>query len=192
MAQAGHGLYEQILARRSASARNLIAPGPDATTIERIVTAGLRAPDHGRLAPFRFVEIGAARRGTLAEVFADAARELDPAVAEGEIAKAREKATQGPCLIGLIGRIDPNHPKIVASDQWLTVGCALENMLLAAQAHGFAAAVRSGRYLETQAVRRAFSLGANEHFTCLIALGTPAEWPPAKPKPALGQVFSIW
>ena len=92
----------------------------------------------------------------------------------------------------MIGRIDPDHPKITASDQWLAVGCALENLLLAAQSFGFTAAIRSGRFLETAPMREGFNLGPNEHLVSLIALGTPAEWPPEKPKPSLDQVFSIW
>ena len=110
----------------------------------------------------------------------------------GEIDKAREKAHQGPLILAIIGRIDPDHPKITASDQWLAVGCALENLLLAAQSFGFAAAIRSGRFLETAPMREGFALGPNEHLVSLIALGTPAEWPPEKPKPSLDQVFSIW
>jgi nitroreductase len=95
-------------------------------------------------------------------------------------------------ILALVARIDPAHPKIPASDQWLTVGCALENMLLAAQSLGFAVAVRSGRFLETAAMRAGFALAAQEHLTCLLAIGTARDWPPAKPKPALEQVFSRW
>ena len=65
-------------------------------------------------------------------------------------------------------------------------------MLLAVQASGFAAAVRSGKFLETQAFRSGFSLGANEHLACLVAIGTPTDWPPQKPKPALSDVFARW
>jgi len=185
-------VYDALLTRRSASARHLTAPGPDRQALDSILFAASRAPDHGRLVPFRFIVIDDASRTRFADVLAAAALADVPGLVAPEVERAREKAYQGPCLVALIGRIDPAHPKIPASDQWLTVGCALENLLLAAQAAGFAAAVRSGRALEAQPVREAFALGPNEHFTCFVALGTAAEWPPAKPKPALDQIVSTW
>ena len=185
-------LYASLLARRSAKAKDMGAPAPTPAEIERIVFAASRAPDHGRLVPFRFVVIGEERRAAFADVLARAALQETPGLSEPEVARARDKAFEGPCLVALVARIDPAHPKIPASDQWLTAGCALENALLATQAMGFAAAVRSGRYLEQQSVREAFALGATEHLVCFMALGTPAEFPPAKPKPALDQVLSRW
>lgn len=185
-------LYASLLARRSAKAKDLTAPAPTMAEIEQIVFAASRAPDHGRLVPFRFIAISAERREAFAQVLARAAVAEAPGLSEPEIARARDKAFEGPCLVGMVARIDGAHPKIPASDQWLTAGCALENFLLAAQAMGYAAAVRSGRYLEQEAVREAFALTPQEQFVCFMALGTPAEFPPARPKPSLDQVLSRW
>ncbi len=184
--------YDAIIRRRSAIARHLVAPGPDGPALERILFAASRAPDHGRLRPFRFIRIKDESRERFAAVLAAAAREQDPALPEPEIERAREKAFQGPCLVALIGRVDPAHPKIPASDQWLAVGCALENLLLASGAEGFAAAVRSGRAFESTAIRRAFDLKDNEHFTSFVAIGTVSEWPPEKPKPSVADLTSEW
>ncbi|HRJ69267.1 MAG TPA: nitroreductase [Beijerinckiaceae bacterium] len=188
----GEPLYASLLARRSAKAKDLIAPGPDSGQIERMVLAASRAPDHGRLVPFRFVMIGEDRRTAFATVLAAAAKQENPGLSASEVDRARDKAFEGPCLIAMIARVDVAHPKIPASDQWLTAGCALENLLLAAQALGFAVAVRSGRYLEMAVVREAFALAPVEHFVCFLAVGTPADYPPAKPKPSLDQVLSRW
>lgn len=185
-------LHASLLSRRSAKAKDLVAPGPDAGQIEKLVFAASRAPDHGRLVPFRFVVIGDEKRAAFADVLAEAARQDAPGLSDPEVARARDKAFEGPCLIAMIARIDSAHPKIPASDQWLTAGCALENFLLAAQAETFAVAVRSGRSLEREAVRQAFALAPQEHFVCFLAVGTPAEFPPAKPKPGLDQVLSRW
>ncbi len=185
-------IYQALIARRSASARHLVAPGPSLAQIESAVFAASRAPDHGRLVPFRFMVIGDLARARFAAVLADAASEAQPGLSAPEIERAREKALQGPNLLALIARINANHPKIPASDQWLSVGCALENLLLALQSQGFAVAVRSGRYLETRAVHTAFGLGDSEHFVCFLAIGTASEWPPVKPKPTLEAVFSHW
>jgi nitroreductase len=185
-------VQEALLARRSGNARALAGPGPDAAVRAAIVLAAARAPDHGRLVPFRFLEIADEGRERLAELLAAAALELEPNLAAAEIERAREKAHQGPAILALIARIDADHPKITASDQWLAVGCALENMLLSAQGFGFAAAIRSGRFLDTQAMREGFALARTEHLAALVALGTPTDWPPQRPKPGLPEVFSRW
>ena len=184
--------YDALIARRSASAKHLVAPGPDEATLAAILSAAVRAPDHGRLVPFRFIRIREESRPRFADVLAVAALEDNPGLAGPEVERAREKAFQAPCLVALIARIDPDHPKIPASDQWLSVGCALENMLLAASFHAIGAAVRSGRYLEMPAIHAAFALAANEHFTSFIALGTVSEWPPQKPKPAPEAITTLW
>lgn len=182
--------YEFLKSRKSASAKNLAQPGPDQTALEAILTAAAQAPDHGLLVPFRFVTIE--NRPAFADVLEAATREEATAASLTEIERSREKAFQGPALVAIIARIDAAHPKIQASDQWLTVGCALENMLLAVQALGFHAAVRSGRYLETQAVRAAFGLAAHETLVSYVAIGTPSEMPPPKPKPKLTDIWTVW
>ena len=192
MPVADKALLDALMARRSANARMLAAPGPDEAALAVIIKAGAQAPDHGRLVPFRFIRIGEDARGRLADLLEAASREMSPGMPEPEIERAREKADQGPVILGLIARIEAGHPKIPASDQWLAVGCALENMLLAIQAAGFGVAVRSGRFLETKAIHTGFALAPNEQLVSFLAIGTPTDWPPQKPKPALEAVYSIW
>lgn len=187
-----HPVIDALFARRSASAKMLAAPGPDDTQIRLIVEAASRAPDHGRLVPFRFLHIADSARDRLADMLGASAHDLSSGATEEDAQRSREKAYQGPCLIAVIARIDPQHIKITASDQWLAVGCALENLVLAVQATGFAAAIRSGAFLETPSMRNGFSLGPQEHLVSIVAIGTALEWPPAKPKPALETVFGVW
>lgn len=183
---------DAIARRRSASAKFLATPGPDDAALLKVLKAASLAPDHGRLVPFRFIRIADDSRGRLAEVFVEATRQDLPDAPAAEFEKAREKALQGPCLIGLVAHIRADLPKVPPSDQWLTVGCALENALLALAEAGFDTAIRSGGYLETPAVRTAFGLKDNEHFTCLLAIGTASEWPPAKPKPDPAALMTVW
>jgi nitroreductase len=184
--------YAALMARRSGNARALEMPGPDRGTLDAIVLAASRAPDHGRLVPFRFLEIADGARARLADLLEAASLALRPDLPEAEIERAREKADQGPLILAMIARIEADHPKIPASDQWLAVGCALENLLLAAQSFGFAAAVRSGHFLGTDPMRAGFHLAPDEHLVALVAIGTPTGWPPEKPKPALERVFARW
>lgn len=192
MSRSPNPVMDALLKRRSGNARALAAPGPDQVGIDAIVFAASRAPDHGRLVPFRFLQVAEGARPRLADLLEAASRALDPALPAAEIERAREKADQGPVILAVVARIEADHPKIPASDQWLSVGAALENMLLAVQSLGFAAAIRSGRFLETAPMRAGFGLADNEHLVSLVAIGTPVEWPPEKPKPALERVFGVW
>lgn len=185
-------VLDAIWARRTANARFLAAPGPDTAQVTKLVAAACRAPDHGRLAPFRFIAIAEGARDHLAAALADAAREAAPDLPEAEIERAREKAHQGPVLLMLVARLEADHPKIPASDQWLAVGCALENLLLAAHAEGVGVAIRSGKFLEAEALRAAFRLATGEHLVSLLALGTAAEYPPERPKKGPEELLSVW
>ncbi len=185
-----HPLYSGLMARRSANARALAAPGPDDMTLQAIVKAGAQAPDHGRLVPFRFLRIADTARPRLADLLEASSRELQPDLAAPEIERSREKAHQGPEILALIGRIDAQHPKITASDQWLAVAARWRTCCSRCRPQVSPACL--GSFLETKAMREGFALGENEHLTCLIAIGTPTDWPPAKPKPELERVFAVW
>lgn len=184
-------VFDALLARRSAKAADMTG-GPTQDQLERILFAGTRAPDHGRLAPYRFIVIADSARQKFADVLAAAARQSEPKISDAEVERAAAKAFEGPCVVALIGRIDPAHPKIPASDQWLAVGCVLENLLLAAGEMGFAVAVRSGRALETAAVKTAFGLSDIEHLTAFLVIGRAKDFPPERPKPELAKVLSVW
>jgi nitroreductase len=176
--------------RRSAKAAMLEGPPPAADEVARIVEAGAAAPDHGLLVPFRFVEIAPARRPALADAFEAALRLSQPEASSEDVAKARDKAIHGPLLIALIGRMQPNHPKITLSDQWLAAGGALQNMVLAAESLGFGVALRSGHALASKPMRAAFGLGEGEDLLCFLAIGRNAKRQPERPKPSLREIFS--
>ena len=88
--------------RRSARPREMIAPGPTDAELKRILTIAARSPDHGKLAPWRFVTVAADRRDALAALLAKALPEHDPAAGPAHFAKAERFAFQAPTLVVLI------------------------------------------------------------------------------------------
>ena len=46
-----------LLTRRSGSAKAMKEPGPSKKQLEDILRAGARAPDHGKLFPWRFIVV---------------------------------------------------------------------------------------------------------------------------------------
>lgn len=190
-------LLHTLLNRRSARPKRLVLPAPTEADLQTIIAAGLRGPDHGQLRPWRLVQIS--DREALAQAFMAAEVELRPDGGAEMEERARTRAQNGPCLLVLIARIDQAQPEIPVHEQWAAIGASLNQMLLAAEALGFAGGILSGRKTQTMALRTALELGDDESIVGFITLGTltgksapvPARgaepslfltrWPPSKP-----------
>jgi nitroreductase len=125
------------------SARSLTEPAPDDAAIGLIVESATRAPDHGRLRPWRFIVIKSEARERFGDVLADHLRRTREGVTEEALAKERRKAFRAPLIIVVAAIISPDG-KIPQIEQVLSAGAAAQNMLLAAQALGFNAVLYMG------------------------------------------------
>jgi nitroreductase len=183
-------VLDAIRNRKHAGALMLTTPGPNAAEMAAMLEAAAAAPDHGKLVPFRFVTVPDETRARFVEASLAAFKSVSPDADEVGLKKARGKAEQPPVLVALIARFQPNHPKIGMPDQWLTVGCALQNLWLAAESLGFACGVSSGRVMESSVMREAFALQADELIASVISIGTPKERQPPRAKPPLSDLVS--
>ncbi|MCS0615344.1 nitroreductase [Massilia kyonggiensis] len=181
-------LWNTLAARRHVALRRLQAPGPDDAALARMMDAAAQAPDHGCLLPWRFVLIPPARRDDLAAVFEEALVQRDLTASEEARASAREKAFHAPCLLVAI-LVDAPGTSIPFEEKLVSLGCALQNVLLAAQALGFASGLASGGALDTSAMRRLLGLEEHERAVCFVGIGTgePKKTPRVRPQP--GQFF---
>ena len=187
---AGGDFQALVAARRNFTLRRLHAPGPDAQALARIVEAAAHAPDHGLLRPWRFVLIPQERRADLGEVFAEALAERDPGCGEDALATARDKAQRAPCLLVAVLRDDPAAKAIPVAEKLVSLGCALQNLLLAAGVAGFATGLASGAAMDVPGMRRLLRLEAHERAICFIGLGTAAMEKPSRPKPDAADYLS--
>lgn len=181
---------DALLARRSVRPRRLRPPGPDRAALERIVQAGLRGIDHGALRPWRLLLIE--DRARLAEAFAKAEAWLRPAADADRLERARQRALAGPTLLAVIARLQPGHADAPEHEQWIAVGAALQQMLLAADALGYAGSMLSGRKTETPPLRTALGVAADEHLVGFLTFGTLAEPAPAAPQSDAAARWSRW
>ncbi len=124
--------------RRSTGARLLGEPGPDRSQIEDMLTIASRVPDHGKLAPWRFVVIAGEARAQLGEQIAQIWRMDHPQADAEQIDKARGLLQRAPVVVAVVSRARP-HPKIPEWEQVLSAGAACQNLILAATAMGFRA-----------------------------------------------------
>jgi nitroreductase len=182
-------VWELLAARRHVGLRRLLAPGPDEATLARIVEAAAHAPDHGSLLPWRFVLIPQDRRADLGAAFEQALAERDPGADAAARATARAKAEHAPCLLAAILVDDPGTA-IPAAEKLVSLGCAIQNILLGAQALGYASGLASGGALDAPGMRRLLRLGPHERAVCFLGVGTVAARKPPKQRPHPSAFFS--
>lgn len=182
-------LWELLPARRQVGLRRLAAPGPDDAALDSILRAAAQAPDHGLLRPWRFVLVPPERRADLGAAFEDALAGCDPGADDAARAAARAKARHAPCLLVAI-LVDAPGTSIPAAEKLVSLGCAIQNLLLAAQALDFASGLASGGALDAPAMRRLLRLEAHERAVCFIGLGTAVPTKPPRQRPEPAQFFS--
>ncbi|STU80308.1 protein ydjA [Klebsiella pneumoniae] len=140
-----------LLNRRSAS--RLAEPAPAGEQLENILRAGLRAPDHGTLQPWRFFIIADDGRERFSQLLEKGAREAGQD--EKGIEKARNAPFRAPLIITVVARCE-DHPKVPRWEQEMSAGCAVMAMQMAALAQGFNGIWRSGALTESPVVRAGF------------------------------------
>jgi len=174
--------YDLLTARRSVKTRDMVGPGPDRDAVTKILAAGMRVPDHGKLAPWRFIVLTGADRTHLGDMIADGL------VKEGETSeKTAEKmkgyATQGPVLVVAIHSPHMDSP-IPQWEQQLSIGAACQNMLIAATALGFACQWLTGWASYSPTVIEGLGLEENEKIAGFLFFGNHSEKIPSeRPRP---------
>ena len=177
-----------IVSRQNVSPKRLVEPGPSALELEALFSLAAAAPDHGLLTPWRFVIVPPAKRGQLAEVFALALLDRDPGATLLQIEAAREKAHRAPLLILCIARlVSQQEPQIPNVERLVSLGCAVQNLLLGAHAMGYGSGLTSGRAMASTRMRELFDLGADEQAVCFVNFGTAVRPKPYRPRPGMEQ-----
>ncbi|MCX7256768.1 MAG: nitroreductase, partial [Polaromonas sp.] len=143
--------------RQTILPKRLGGQGPDARQLWMILEAAASAPDHGQLRPWRFVRVPQAARQRLAEVFGAALLERDAAATPEQVAQAHEKAHRAPLLLLVIVNAGQDA-SVDLAERIVSVGCALQNMLLMATALGYGSALTSGKALKSTGLRALFGL----------------------------------
>ena len=180
-----------IASRQNVSPKRLVEPGPSRAQLDRLLLAAAAAPDHGQLLPWRFVVVPQAKRDLLAEVFALALIDRDPGATLLQIETAREKAHRAPLLMLAAVRLVSEHePEIPNVERIVSLGCAIQNMLLAATAMGFGSGLTSGQAMTSDRMRDLFRLSADEQAVCFINVGTTTKLKPGRIRPTPAQLTS--
>lgn len=177
--------------RRSTPSRQLGLPGPSAEQIRQMLTAAMRVPDHGKLAPWRFLSIQGDARLALGQFLGERALALDPAVPPAALEKDRQRFAHAPLILTVIAT-PKAHPKVPEIEQILSAGSVCFALLQAAQALGFAAQWLTGWAAYDDAVKAHLGLLDGELIAGFIHVGTAQDAVPERLRPELDAHFSAW
>ncbi len=176
--------------RRSGRPRDLVAPGPDAAQLRRILAIAARTPDHGKLVPWRFVHVRSEDRSSLFELLKTAFEAANPAPMPAEVEAVHRFAHQAPTLVVILSSPVANH-KIPLWEQQLSCGAACMNLLHAATALGFAGGWVTGWPTYSPDVLGAFCR-EGERIAGFLFIGTPAQPLEERPRPSIDNIVSDW
>jgi nitroreductase len=181
-----------MASRQTVLPKRLAAPGPDAAELAQLFQAAAAAPDHDLINPWRFLIIPDDKRADLGELFAAALLDRDPSASSEQLEQAREKALRAPLLMLLIVDEAKGSIEIDMHERVLSAGCAVQNLMLLANAMGYGSGLTSGKALKAACLRAGLMLRDSEHVICCLSVGTVSSRKPFKPRPEVQQFTRIW
>ncbi len=179
-----------MAARQNILPRRLGDPGPTLAQVDALFQAAATAPDHGLILPWRFVVVSSDKRSLLADAFGQALLDRDAAATPEQVQAAREKAHRAPFLALAIARLGPAEPDIDPLERLVSLGAAIQNMLLCATSMGLGSSLTSGQAMRSESLRQLFGLAEAERAVCCINVGSVSRSKPARLRPSASQFVS--
>lgn len=183
-------LLSLLQTRRSAKPRLITGPGPTRRELEQMLSIASRTPDHGKLAPWRFVIVDDSQRDALAAHLRQALSEEERGATAAHYDKEDEFARSGGTLLVLVSAPVRGH-KIPVWEQELSCGAAGMNLLLGAHALGYVAGWVTGWRAYSPRVAAAFC-GPGERIAGFIFIGKSECEMEERPRPRLADVVRTW
>ena len=172
-----------LLTRRSRPAKTLCAPVPDRATLDILLTAAARTPDHGKLEPWRFIVLEKAALTRLAALVPQRAAALD--IAQDKLDKAVAQYRDADLAVVVV-ESPVASDKVPALEQTYSAGAVCLSLLNAALAAGWGANWLSGwASHDAEFCQSGLGLAAHERVAGLIHIGTQTNAPPERPRPDL-------
>ncbi len=175
--------------RRSIKPIELTGPAPSEAEIEALLTIAARVPDHGKLAPWRFILFEGDARKQIGERLVEAFKIDRPDATADQIEFERNRFARAPLVIGVVSRAAP-HVKIPEWEQILSAGAAAMNLLTAAHALGFAGNWITEWYAYDPRILKAMGLSDHERIAGFVHIGRPTRPPEDRPRPPLSDIVT--
>lgn len=183
---------QTLISRISVPPRLLGDPAPSGGDLDEIMAAAMSTPDHGNLAPWRFITIEGDARAKLGEVFVDALKKRDPEADEAAIEKERNRPMRSPMIVVAVAKVDDTVANVPPVEQIVATGIAAYNIILAAQAKGYGGILLTGKNAQDNNVKAALGLEPSDEIVSFVYLGTPIKQVSDKRRPEAAQFMSAW
>jgi nitroreductase len=177
--------------RRSAPALSLLEPGPTPEELETLLSIASRVPDHGKLAPFRFIVFRGEAREKASEIIADVFVAAHHGADADQLRVERRRLALAPVVVGVVSRAGP-HAKIPEWEQVMTAGAVCMNLIVAANAMGFATVWLTEWYAYDRAVLGRFGLTPQEKMAGFIHIGRNPAPRDDRPRPVLADIVTMF
>jgi nitroreductase len=183
------GAIDLLLSRRSGSAKAMTGPGPSSTQLNQMLTAASRAPDHGKLFPWRFIVFEGDARRRVGELLVECLADAEPNATPERIEVERCRFLRAPVVIGVVSRVR----EAIAIPEWeqiLSAGAVCQNLLLAAHAMGFVANWITEWPAYNPQVKERLGLKPGERIAGFVYVGTSTVALEERVRPELAKIVS--
>lgn len=180
-----------LLTRRSGKARDMVEPGPSGAELKQILNAGMRVPDHGKLAPWRFIVVERLEQEALGNALAQTYLNEKPDAGKLEVEAIRSFPSQAPVMITVLSRINTARA-IPHWEQQLSSGAACQNMLNAAHALGYVGNWLTGWCAYSADAVRILGGEADDRVAGFLFIGTAGKDLQERPRPEFDDIVSYY
>jgi nitroreductase len=172
--------------RRSTSAVTLGEPAPSAGDLDILFRLATRVPDHGKLAPWRFIVLEGDGKARFAARLEALAQSRGDTQAIGKLGKLKIP----PLAIAVVSSMKPGA--IPEWEQQLSAGAVCTTLLYSALAMGYGANWITDWYAYDPQARDVLGLAEPERVAGFILMGTPREPPLERERPDPAALTTRW
>jgi len=182
-------IIDFLLTRSSAPIPDLREPAPTDEELETMLKIASRVPDHGRLAPWRFILYRGEARHAVGRLLADLAEQREGPLPEARRNQELARFSRAPLVVGVISSPKDN-PKIPQWEMFLSGGAAAMSLVIAANALGYGTNWITNWYSDLEEGRRLLGLSPRERVVGFVHVGSFTERAPERPRPDLSKLVS--
>lgn len=182
-------MIELLHTRRSVPPMAMSGPGPSAGELDELLTIAARVPDHGKLAPWRFIIFEGEGRVAAGRLIAEAFLREHPQAEAERVELERKRLSHAPLVVAVVSCAAP-HEKIPEWEQVLSAGAVCMNLVVAAKAMGYASVWLTQWYAYDRRVLDGLGLAYHEKIAGFVHIGSSSSAPEDRVRPALSSITS--
>lgn len=180
-----------LMVRRSLTVKDMTGPGPNEDQIAQLLTIGSRVPDHKKQVPWRYLVINGDSRAKLGKILRRVFEKNNPETDSTILDFEENRFMRAPLIITVISNASPENPKVPEWEQILSAGAVCQNILIAANAMGFAAQWLSEWYAYDEQVLAELDMSDDERVAGFIYIGNAGKDPAERGRPDINEITTF-